>query len=74
MLEWLKETLIGLGCLAGLWLLAVLYNLFTQLTNEDTELGKTARKFSKICSGTILVYIAVCSVLGLIAGAIIILT
>lgn len=74
MLEWLKETLIGLGCLAGLWLLAVLYNLFTQLTNEDTELGKTERKLSKVCSDTLLVYIAVCSILGLIAGVIIFLT
>lgn len=73
MLEWLKETLIGLGCLAGIWLLAVLYNLFTQLTNEDTELGKTVRKLSKICSGTLLVYIAICSILGLIASVIIFL-
>lgn len=74
MLEWLKETLIGLGCLAGLWFLAVLYNLFTQLTNGDTELGKTARKLAKVGSGTLLVYITVCSILGLIAGVIIFFT
>ncbi len=74
MLEWLKEMLIGLGCLAGLWLLAILYNLFTQLANEDTELSKVVRKLSKVCGRTLLVYIAVCYVIGLIAGIIILFT
>lgn len=61
MLEWLKETLIGLGCLAGLWLLMMIYNIYNNISEEDSKRGKIAKKIGNICWGTFLTYLIITS-------------
>ncbi len=70
----LKETLIGIAAMAICWILFVLYIRFTQLCDEDSKKGEIARFIGKIGSGTLLTYIAICSIVGLIVGLIAILT
>ena len=74
MMEGLKETLIGLAILATLWLIAMLYNIFSQIAREDTKHGKMARIIGKVSSGAILTYIVICSLGGLKAGLILLFT
>lgn len=61
MIEWLKETLIGLGCLFVLWLLAIAYSIFSRISEEKSSRGKLARKIGKFGWGTFLTYMIVCS-------------
>ena len=70
MIEWLKETLIGIGVMAICLILYVLYIGFTQLCDEDSKRGKWCRRLGKIGSGTFIIYIAICSIIGLILGLI----
>lgn len=74
MMEWLKETLIGIAVMAICWLLLVLYIRFTQLCDEDSKRGEIARFIGKIGSGLLWIYIAICSIVGLIIGLLAILT
>lgn len=71
MIEWLKETLIGIGVMAICLILYVLYIGFTQLCDEDSKRGEWCRRLGKICSGAFFTYIAICSILGLIVGIIV---
>jgi hypothetical protein len=61
MLEWLKETLIGLGCLAGLWLFMLVYNIYSNISEKDSKKGRLAKKFGNICWGTFLTYMIITS-------------
>lgn len=70
MMEWLKETLIGIVLMAICWLSYALYIRFTELSNEDNKRCKIAKIISKIGSGTLWTYIAICSFVGLIIGLI----
>lgn len=73
-MEYIKETFIGIAVMAICWLLYVLYIGFQKLCDEDSKRGKIARLIGKIVSGTLLTYIAVCSIVGLIIGLLAILT
>lgn len=66
----LKDTLIGITIMAVCWLLFVLYISFQKLCNEDSKRGEIARFIGKIGSGSLLTYIAICSIVGLIIGGI----
>lgn len=66
----LKDTLIGIAIMAVCWLLYVLYIGFQKLCDEDGKRGKFARLIGKIVSGSLLTYIAICSIVGLIIGGI----
>ena len=69
----LNETLIGIALMAICWLLIVLYFGFQKLCDEDSKRGVIARFIGKIMSGSLLTYIAICSIVGLIIGVIILL-
>lgn len=70
----LKDTLIGIAIMAVCWLLFVLYISFQKLCDEDSKRGKIARIIVKILSGSLLTYIAISSIAGLIIGLIAIFT
>lgn len=70
MIEYIKESLIGIALMAICWLLIVLYIRFTQLCDEDSKRGEIARFIGKIGSGAFFTYIAICSIAGLIIGLI----
>ena len=72
MIEWLKETLMGIGVMAICLILYVLYIGFSQMCDEDSKRGEWCRRLGKIGSGTFLTYIAICSILGLIVSIIVI--
>lgn len=61
MIEWLKETLVGLGCLLGLWLLAMIYNIFNKISAEDSKRGEISREIGKYVWGVFLNYLIICS-------------
>lgn len=67
----LKETLIGIGVMAICWILYVLYIGFIQLCDEDSKRGEWCRRLGKIGSRAFITYIAICSILGLIVGIIV---
>lgn len=73
-MEYIEETLIGIAVMAICWLLYVLYIGFQRLCNEDSKRGKIARFIGKIGSGSLLTYIAICSIAGLIIGLLAIFT
>lgn len=66
----LKDTLIGIAVMAICWLLYVLYIGFQKLCDGDSKRGEIARFIGKIGSGSLLTYIAICSIVGLIIGGI----
>lgn len=66
MMEYIKETLIGIVVMAICWLLIVLYFGFQKLCDEDSKKREIARFIDKIVSGTFLTYIVICSIAGLI--------
>lgn len=66
----LKDTLIGIAVMAICWLLYVLYIGFQKLCDKDSKRGGIARLIGKIGSGSLLTYIAICSIAGLIIGGI----
>lgn len=66
----LKDTLIGIAVMAICWLLYVLYIGFQKLCDEDNKRGEIARFIGKMGSGSLLTYIAICSIVGLIIGGI----
>ncbi len=70
MIEWLKETLIGIAVMVILGVLYVLYISFTQLCDEDSKRGEWCRKLGKIGSGTFIIYLTICSLVGIIGGII----
>ena len=70
MIEWLKETLIGIAVMAICLIMYGLYIGFTQLCDEDSKRGEWCRRLGKIGSGTFITYIAICSIIGLIFGLI----
>lgn len=70
----LKDTLIGIAVMAICWLLYVLYIGFQKLCDEDNKRGEIARFIGKIGSGSLLTYIAICSIAGLIIGLLAIFT
>lgn len=72
-MEYIKETLRGIAIMAICWLLYVLYIGFQKLCDKDSKRGDIARFIGKIGSGTLLTYIAICSIVGLIIGVIILL-
>lgn len=69
----LKETLIGIAVMAICWLLYVLYINFQKLCDEDNKRGEIARFIGKIGSGAFFTYIAICSIIGLVIGGIVLL-
>lgn len=71
MIEWIKETLIGIAVMAILLVLYVLYIGITQLCDKDSKRGEWCRRLCKIGSGIFFTYIAICSILGLIVGIIV---
>ena len=73
-MEYIKETLVGIAVMAICWLLYVLYISFQKLCDEDNKRGILARLIGKIVSGSLLTYIALCSIAGLIIGLIAIFT
>lgn len=70
----LKDTLIGIAVMAICWLLYVLYIGFQKLCDGDSKRGEIARFIGKIGSGSLLTYIAICSIAGLIIGLLAIFT
>lgn len=70
----LKDTLIGIAVMAICWLLYVLYIGFQKLCDKDSKRGGIARLIGKIGSGSLLTYIAICSIAGLIIGLLAIFT
>ncbi len=70
----LKDTLIGIAIMAVCWLLYVLYIGFQKLCDGDRKRGEIARFIGKIGSGSLLTYIAICSIAGLIIGLLAIFT
>ncbi len=70
----LKDTLIGIAVMSICWLLYVLYIGFQKLCDEDNKRGEIARFIGKIGSGSLLTYIAICSIAGLIIGMLAIFT
>lgn len=70
----LKDTLIGIAIMAVCWLLYVLYIGFQKLCDGDGKRGEIARFIGKIGSGSLLTYIAICSIAGLIIGLLAIFT
>lgn len=73
MMFMLKDTLIGIAVMAICWLLYVLYIGFQKLCDKDSKRGGIARLIGKIGSGSLLTYIAICSIVGLIIGVIVLL-
>lgn len=73
-MEYIKETLVGIAVMAICWMLYILYISFQKLCDEDGKRGKFARLIGKIVSGSLLTYIALCSIAGLIIGLITIFT
>lgn len=73
-MEYIKETFIGIVLMAICWLLIVLYFGFQKLCDEDSKRGEFARFIGKIGCGTLLTYIAICSIAGLIIGLLAIFT
>lgn len=69
-MDWLKDTLIGIAIMAICWLLYALYIEFNKICNENSKRGRIARIANKLCNGTILTYIAICTILGLVIGLI----
>lgn len=70
---YIEETLIGIATMVVCWLLFVLYIGFQKLCDEDSKRGELARLIGKIMSGSLLTYIAICSIVGLIIGVIVLL-
>ena len=70
-MEWLKETIIGIAIMVICWLLYVLYIHFIELCDEDSKIGEWCRRLYTIGSGAFLTYIAICSIIGLISGIIV---
>lgn len=70
MMEYIEETLIGIAVMAIFSLLYVLYIGFQKLYDEDSKRGEIARFIGKMGSGSLLTYIAICSIVGLIIGGI----
>ena len=70
----LTETLIGIALMAICWLLYVLYIGFQKLCEEDSKRGDIARLMGKIMNGSLLTYIAICSIVGLIIALLAIFT
>lgn len=69
-MEYIEETLIGIAVMAIFSLLYVLYIGFQKLYDEDSKRGEIARFIGKMGSGSLLTYIAICSIVGLIIGGI----
>lgn len=70
-MEYIEETLIGIAVMAICWLLLyVLYIGFQKLCDEDSKRGEIARFIGKIVSGSLLTYIAIYSIVGLIIGVV----
>ena len=59
MIEWLKETLIGHGCLLGLWLLAAAHNIYNKISEEGSKRGRMLKKIGNISGRTFLIYMIV---------------
>lgn len=70
MIEWFKESLIGIVLIVICWLLFVLWIGFLNLCNEDSKRGKIAGFIGKVGSGIFFAYIALCNIVGLIVGLI----
>lgn len=68
MMGYIEETLIGIAVMAICWLLYVLYIGFQKLCDKDSKRGGIARLIGKIGSSSLLTYIAICSIAGLIIG------
>ena len=73
-MEYIEETLIGIAVMVICWLLYVLYVSFHKLCDEDSKRGDIARLIGKIGSGSLLIYIAICSIAGLIIDLLAIFT
>lgn len=73
-MEYIKETLIGIALMAICWLLIVIYFGFQKLCDGDSKRGEIARLIGKIMNGSLLTYIAICSIAGLIIGLLAIFT
>ncbi len=61
MINWLKETLIGLAVLLFLWLLCKAYIIFITICSEDSKRGEIARKIRDYGEGIVLIYMVICS-------------
>lgn len=60
-MDWLKETLIGLGFLLILLLVATSYIILKEISLEETNIGKVIREFGKYCWKTYITYLIICS-------------
>lgn len=74
MMGYIEEALISIAVTAICWLLYVLYIGFQKLCDKDSKRGEIARFIGKIGSGSLLTYVAICSIAGLIIGLLAIFT
>ena len=70
MIEWLKESLIGIFVAVICWVSYVLYIHLTELCDEDSKKGNWCKKLGKIGSRAFIIYMTIFTIIGLIGGII----
>lgn len=68
------DTIVGLVLIAVIFLVIVIYSLYASIRDEPSKRGRIARITGDIVCGTLMSYIAICSIVGLIIGLIAIFT
>ena len=67
-MEVIKDTLAGIGLMAICFVLFVIYSVINQLQEEKSKRGAIAKFIYKLFSGSLLIYIGICSAVGIIIG------
>lgn len=60
-MSFIKDTLEGLALIAIIFIIVIIYRLYSTISNEDSKRGEIARKIGNISWGMFLVYMIVCS-------------
>lgn len=69
-MSFIKDTLVGLALIAIIFIIVIIYCLYSDIRNEDSKRGVITRLVGKIGNGMLWAYIAICSIIGLIIGLI----
>lgn len=60
-MSFIKDTLVGLALIAVIFIVVIIYRLYSTISNEDSKRGEIARKIGNVIWGTFLAYMIVCS-------------
>lgn len=69
-MSFIIDTIVGLVLIAVIFLVIVIYSLYASIRDEHSKRGIITRITGNIVRGALMIYIAICSIVGLIIGLI----